>query len=51
MTASTWWNPYTPLTPQTRRWLGVGAILTVLALWALVAGAGFLLQLTHGIYA
>jgi ABC-type nitrate/sulfonate/bicarbonate transport system permease component len=41
MRAQTWWNPYAPLAPQTRRWLGVGAVLTVLLLWALIAGAGW----------
>jgi ABC-type nitrate/sulfonate/bicarbonate transport system permease component len=41
MRTQTWWNPYAPLAPQTRRWLGVGAVLTVLLLWALIAGAGW----------
>jgi ABC-type nitrate/sulfonate/bicarbonate transport system permease component len=41
MRADTWWNPYAPLAPQTRRWLGIGAVLTVLALWAIIAGAGW----------
>src|SRR5262245_16035549 len=34
------WNPYAQLTPQTRRALGIGSVLTVLAVWALVSGTG-----------
>jgi ABC-type nitrate/sulfonate/bicarbonate transport system permease component len=41
MSASTWWNPYAPLAPRTRRWLGIGAVLTVLVVWSLVAGLGW----------
>lgn len=41
MKQSTWWNPYAPLPPQTRRALGIGAVLAVLVLWSLIAGMGW----------
>jgi ABC-type nitrate/sulfonate/bicarbonate transport system permease component len=40
MSDATWWNPYAPLTPQMRRWLGIGTVLAVLLLWSGVAGLG-----------
>ena len=41
MSAETSWNPYAPLASQTRRWLGIGAVLAVLLLWSLIAGLGW----------
>ncbi len=35
------WNPHAPLTPGTRRGLGVGAVLLVLALWMAVTELGW----------
>lgn len=35
------WNPYLPLSVKERKWLGVGAVLVVLALWSLVSGLGW----------
>jgi ABC-type nitrate/sulfonate/bicarbonate transport system permease component len=35
-TSETFWNPYAPLSPQARRALGIGAVLTVLVLWAVI---------------
>ena len=32
------WNPYAPLTAVARRLLGIGAVVTVLLLWALITG-------------
>jgi ABC-type nitrate/sulfonate/bicarbonate transport system permease component len=40
MSSIAWWNPYAPLTPQARRWLGIGAVVTVLVLWSAIAGSG-----------
>lgn len=34
------WNPYEPLTPRLRRSLGIGAVLTVVAVWAALSGFG-----------
>jgi ABC-type nitrate/sulfonate/bicarbonate transport system permease component len=34
------WNPYAPLSPATTRALGIGAVITVLVLWSLIAGFG-----------
>jgi len=39
---SEFWNPYRTLDPGTRRWLGVGSVLAVLAIWALVSASGLL---------
>jgi ABC-type nitrate/sulfonate/bicarbonate transport system permease component len=38
MSESTLWNPYLSLRAGTRRALGVGAVLAVLAIWSLLAG-------------
>ena len=38
--ATTLWNPYAPLTPATRRVLGIGAVLTVLIGWSIVSVTG-----------
>lgn len=37
----TWWNPYAPLAPSQRRALGIAAVVTVLVLWSVVAGFGW----------
>jgi ABC-type nitrate/sulfonate/bicarbonate transport system permease component len=42
MRSDVWWNPYAPLAPSTRRWLGVGAVLAVLVLWSVLAGSGWI---------
>jgi len=34
------WNPYSEVAPATARRLGLGSVLTVLGLWALVCGVG-----------
>ncbi len=34
------WNPAEPLSPKTRRLLGVGAVLVVLIVWSVLAGTG-----------
>ncbi len=36
--ASSTWNPYAPLSASTARALGVGAVLTVLVVWAVITG-------------
>lgn len=36
------WNPYAPLTSGQRRTLGIGAVVAVLALWALVTAFGWI---------
>lgn len=41
MSAVSWWNPYAPLAPSTRRALGIGAVVTVLVLWSVIAGFGW----------
>jgi ABC-type nitrate/sulfonate/bicarbonate transport system permease component len=38
MTERTFWNPYAPLGTSQRRVLGIGAVITVLAIWGLLAG-------------
>ncbi|MEO5626820.1 MAG: ABC transporter permease subunit, partial [Dokdonella sp.] len=38
--ASTFWNPYAPLHPQRARILGIGAVLVVLIVWAIVSATG-----------
>lgn len=38
--ATSLWNPYAPLAPRTRRWLGTGAVVAVLVLWAILSGTG-----------
>ncbi|MEO7432567.1 MAG: ABC transporter permease [Dokdonella sp.] len=38
--ATTLWNPYAPLTPATRRMLGIGAVVTVLVAWSIVSATG-----------
>lgn len=35
---NTFWNPYAPIPATQRRGLGVGAVVAVLALWAILAG-------------
>jgi ABC-type nitrate/sulfonate/bicarbonate transport system permease component len=35
------WNPYATLTPAKRKALGVGAVVAVLLIWAVVAGFGW----------
>jgi ABC-type nitrate/sulfonate/bicarbonate transport system permease component len=37
---ATLWNPYAPLTARQRRLLGVGTVLFVLAVWAIVSATG-----------
>ncbi len=34
------WNPYEPLPQLTRKQLGIGAVVAVLVVWALIAGLG-----------
>jgi ABC-type nitrate/sulfonate/bicarbonate transport system permease component len=38
MSDSTFWNPYAPLPSGQRRGLGIGAVVSVLAVWAILAG-------------
>jgi ABC-type nitrate/sulfonate/bicarbonate transport system permease component len=38
---SDFWNPYLPLAPGERRWLGLIAVATVLLLWAVLAASGW----------
>ena len=40
MAAMNWWNPYAPLSPSTRRALGIAAVVSVLVLWSVIAGTG-----------
>lgn len=34
------WNPYFALSGEERRWLGVGAIAAILAIWSVLSGSG-----------
>lgn len=36
------WNPYAEIPARQRRWLGLGAVLTVLVLWSIVAASGLI---------
>lgn len=40
MAETTNWNPYAPLNAQTARTLGIGAVVAVLLLWALISASG-----------
>lgn len=40
MSEPTTWNPYAPLSAQTTRTLGIGAVVAVIVLWALISATG-----------